>query len=436
VPNAFTRARERRPFLDHLVRMFQRYQADTGDRMAAAVTYFWFLSLFPILLLAVSLLGYVLDEPQKTVSDALEGVLPANAAATIADILNNAKGSAGVIGLVGLLYSGLGWINALRESLRMMWHQNVQAGNFFRQKLFDVVALIGLLAVIGASVVLTGLVSTATSFVLEHVGLGENNVAGRVLVRVVGITLLVLADTVLFLYLLIRLPRVRTPIKRVVKGAVFGAVGFEILKFLGSYYVARTTSKGAATYGAFAVVVGLLLFLNLVSRLILFTAAFVVTAPYDSDVAPSGTADAEQARKAGIPVEFADSDPDDPPNLSEDGAPSPLVNALQGRTPPQDEPEGRESSRRGATGGPATGADAPRGRSGEPTAQTGEPTARPAGPVDRTTATATQPLPGRQPLPGQQGVLASARVIAGAGVLAVAGVLWYAVRTLRHVVRR
>ena len=39
----FARAREQRPFLDHLVRTVQRYQADTGDRLAAAVTYFWFL---------------------------------------------------------------------------------------------------------------------------------------------------------------------------------------------------------------------------------------------------------------------------------------------------------------------------------------------------------------------------------------------------------
>ena len=88
-----------------------------------------------------------------------------------------------------------------------------------------------------------------------------------------------------------RLPRVKTPLVKVLRTAVFGAVLFEILKFGGAYYVARTTTKGEATYGTFAVVVGLLLFLNLASRLILITAAFAVTAPYDSDVAPSGTAD-------------------------------------------------------------------------------------------------------------------------------------------------
>jgi membrane protein len=49
----FQQLRRRWPLVEHLVRMYQRYQADTGDRLAAAVTFYWFLSLFPILLIAV-----------------------------------------------------------------------------------------------------------------------------------------------------------------------------------------------------------------------------------------------------------------------------------------------------------------------------------------------------------------------------------------------
>ena len=52
-----------------------------------------------------------------------------------------------------------------------------------------------------------------------------------------------------------------------------GAVGFEVLKAFAAFYIGRTTSKGEATYGTFAVVVGLLVFLNLVSRLVIYTAA-------------------------------------------------------------------------------------------------------------------------------------------------------------------
>lgn len=339
-----TGLRQKRPFLDHLIRTVQRYQADNGERLAAGVTFYWFLSLFPILLLAVSLLGYVYgDESTAKVQDALGGILPGNAVETIGTTLEEAKGPAGVIGIVGLLFSGLGWIDALREAIRSVWHQNVLAGNFVVKKLADIVVLVGLFATIAASVLITGTTTAAIGWVLELVGIQETT-AAKLFTTVLAYGLALLADTLLFLYLFGRLSRVTTPIKRIVKGAVFGAVGFEILKIAGGFYVARTTTKGAATYGTFAVVVGLLLFLNLVSRLLLITAAFVVTAPYDSDIAPSGTASKEMARKAGIPEEFADDDPDDPPNLREEGAPAPLQAAVMGRTPPQHEPEGRAST--------------------------------------------------------------------------------------------
>ena len=398
------------------------------------MTFYWFLSLFPILLLAISLLGYVYgDESTAKVQDALGGILPGNAVETIGTTLEEAKGPAGIIGIVGLLFSGLGWIDALREAIRSMWHQNVLAGNIVVKKLADIVVLVGLFATIAASVLITGVTTAASGWVLELVRI-EQSAPAQFFTAVVAYALALLADTLLFLYLFARLSRVKSPIRRIIKGAVFGAVGFEILKILGGFYVARTTTKGAATYGTFAVVVGLLLFLNLVSRLLLITAAFVVTAPYDSDIAPSGTASKDLARKAGIPEEFADDDPDDPPNLQEDGAPAPLQAAVLGRTPPQDEPEGRRS----------TGAS---GRSDDEKAPAVE------GGVAQTRSDATgrradegpDPYPsedGRRParaagpnLPTEEAVVRAARVTAAAGGVVLVGLGVQGLRTLGRLVR-
>lgn len=349
----FAAARERRPFLDHLVRAYSRYTADAGDRLAAAVTFYWFLSLFPILLLAVSLLGYVYgDEADARVNAALAGVLPQVVVDTIATTLTEAKGPAGVLGLAGTLLSGLGWIDGLRDALRSMWHQNVSAGNFVTRRVADVVVLVGLFATIGASITVTGLATGFSATVLDLLGV-EQTPPAVVLLRVLTYGAAVLADTLLFLFLFTRLARVASPLRRVVQGAVLGAVCFEVLKVVGAFYVERTTSRGAATYGTFAVVVGLLLFLNLVSRLLLLTAAWVVTGPYDSDRAPSGTSSPELARQAGIPEEFA-GDPGESPALQPDGAPSPLQAAVQGHAPPQRAHSGgagapvREQSRPGA----------------------------------------------------------------------------------------
>ncbi|MDP9434013.1 MAG: YihY/virulence factor BrkB family protein [Actinomycetota bacterium] len=334
----FAGARRRLPLLDHVVRAVSRYQADAGDQLAAAVTYYWFLSLFPVLLLAVWLLGLVYgDQAGAQVEAALVGILPREVSSTLGENLQQAAGPAGALGLAGLLYSGLGWIDALREAIRTLWHQNVQAGNIVVRKLLDVVVLAGLLATVGTSIAVTGTTTAATATVLDLLGV-EDTLPARALTRAVAVGAALAADVLLFLYLFARLARVRTPVRRLLRGAVFGAVGFEVLKVLGGLYVARTTSQGVATYGTFAVVVGILVFLNLMSRFLLLSAAFVVTAPYDSDVPPSGTASVELARRAGIPPEFAGGDPDDPPAVRERGAPSPLHAALRTPEPRNEEP--------------------------------------------------------------------------------------------------
>ena len=386
----FTAARRKRPALDHLVRAFGRYQADAGDRLAAAVTYYWFLSLFPVLLLTISVLGYVYgDSASAKVTEALGGVLPPPLVETIGTTLEQAKGPAGVLGLLGTLYAGLGWFDALREAIRTMWHQNVQAGNLVVRKLLDVVVLVGLLGAVAAAVAVTGLTSAATGFLLDQLGI-DDTAAARLTTGLVGLAAALLADVLLFLYLFLRLTRVARPLRRVLQGALLGAVAFELLKRIGVFYVERTTTKGQATYGTFAVVVGLLLFLYLFSRLLLLTAVWVVTAPYDSDVAPSGTASRELARQAGIPEHFAGDDPDDPPLLHQDGAPSPLQSAVQGNPSPAPAPA----------------------------------------PVE------PRPAPASPALPSPSTVQAAAHIGIGIGATVLTAVAWHGLQTLRGLLRR
>ena len=445
--SSFASARRKAPFLDHLIRMYGRYQADGGDRLAAAVTFYWFLSLFPILLLAISVLGFVYgDAAPAKVTDGLSGYLPDQLVKTIGDTLVDAKGKAGVLGLLGLLLSGLGWIDGLREAIRSIWHQNVKAGNFLVRKVVDIIVLVGLFATIAASIVITGATTAATGQVLDLLDIGASTGA-KVFTQLLAYVLSGAADTLLFLYMFTRLPRVKTPLLQVFRAAVFGAVGFEVLKFIGAYYVARTTTKGEATYGTFAVVVGMLLFLNLVSRLILLTAAFAVTKPYDSDCAPSGTADRELARKAGIPEEYADNDPDHPPTLQGDGAPSPLQAAVQGQTPPQDVPEGRaalsaadpvqaEADERDRTPGarPAAAPVDPYPSGPEPQRQASAVALLERSPFDPVPAPA--PAPPATGLPGEGAARLAGRVGAAAIGVTLMGVAIYAIRTLQQVVRR
>ena len=358
VQSGVTTIRERRPFVDHFIRAFGRYQSDAGDRLAASVTYFGFLSFFPIVALAFSVAGFVVDaypDAQRQLATQINSFLPGLADKLDVTTIGQAKVATGVVGLVGLLIAGLGWIDALREAIRAMWHHNVQAGNVVMKKLVDIGVLAGLGLTLLASLAVTGVSSAAMSWFLDLVGL-ENNAVARIGLRAIAIGLAVLVDLAVFIFLFTRLPRLATPLRRVFKGALLGAVGLEILKVVGSLLVSRTTNN--PVYGAFAVVVGLLIWINLVSRFVLFTAAWTVTAPYDTDVPPSGTADPETARKAGIPEQYADQDSsDDPPTTQGDGSPAPLGAAIQGRTPAQDQSAGRvderpERSRRGGEQSP------------------------------------------------------------------------------------
>ena len=285
------RARAKRPGLDHVVRAYQRYSADGGDRQAAAVTFFGFLSFFPLLALAASVLGYVLgDEAVGAVVREVNAYAPGLANQLgLHDLLtdNRKAGAAGLVGLAGLLYSGLGWVDALRQAIRTIWHHGVLKGNLFLNKLKDIVVLAGLGATVVVSVGVSAAAGAFTGFALDLVGL-QNTGRAAVITSIVGVALGLVASTMLFLYLFWRLPKVTTSLRRVLRAAVLAAVLFEVLKQVGAFYIARTTSN--PLYGTFAVIVGLLVWINLVSRLLLLCAAWTVTAPYDSDVEPSGSA--------------------------------------------------------------------------------------------------------------------------------------------------
>jgi membrane protein len=328
--SALARARASRPSLDHLIRAFGRYQADGGDRLAAAVTFFGFLSFFPLLALATSLLSYALgDQAVGTVVGEVNEYAPGLAEQLgLEEILtsNRKAGAAGLLGLAGLLYSGLGWVDALREAVRVIWHHNVQAGNIVVKKAKDVVVLAGLGLMLVLSVGVSAVTGAFTGFAFDQLGL-EQSLLATAVTKLLGYALGLATSTALFLYLFWRLPRIGTPLRRVVKGALLAGVLFEVLKRVGALYIERTTEN--PLYGAFAVVVGLLVWINIVSRVLLLCAAWTVTAPYDADVEPSGTANREAARRADIPAKFADQDPDDPPVLVDEGAPTPLMPAAR-----------------------------------------------------------------------------------------------------------
>ena len=274
--------RGRRRWFDHLVRAGGRYNRMDGDLMAAGITYFAFLSIFPVLLLAASVAGLLLAGDtllRSQLISAIRTTVPGETGDFLVGQVSNAIAASRVTGVVGavlFVYAGLRTMDKLRIGVRRTWTGRPVEADFLKDNLRDVVSFLAL-AVVGAiSLGLTGGATTATSWVLERLGLDE--VPGSFLVTsVAGIVLALAADTVVFLWLLKVVAHTRVDVRRLLPGALFGAVGFEILKVLGSLYLALIS--GSVTASTFGGAVGILVWINLVSRYALFTTAWTAFLP-------------------------------------------------------------------------------------------------------------------------------------------------------------
>jgi membrane protein len=279
-------ARDRWAWFDHALRAYAHYTKVFGRQLAAAITYFGFLSFFPLLALAFALVGYVtaaFPDAQATVTDALEGAFPSLIGSepgqlNVQDIID-AKAGATLIGLVGLFYAGLGLIDALRDALRRVYGTSDVRLKYVKKKAVDVVVLAGLGLAVLASLVVSTVATEVTRQTLSVVDLDDSLVAVAVL-KVLSVGLALLADTVLFAILLSRLSGARQRWRDVGSAAVLGAVGFEVLKFAGVYIIGRVTAN--PLYATFGFVVGLLIWINLLSQLLILVAAWGVT-QNDSD---------------------------------------------------------------------------------------------------------------------------------------------------------
>jgi membrane protein len=291
-------ARARWAWFDHAVRAYRRNNEVLGSQLAAAVTYFGFLSFFPLLALAFSVVGYIsgaYPDAQDAVTRAIEDNFPSligsgQGQLDIQDVID-AKAGAGIIGLVGLAYAGLGWLDAVRAALRRVFGTSDLPLGFVKKKAIDVAVLAGLGLALLASLAVSSFATSLTSQLLGTVNL-DDKFAALALLKVLSVALALVADTVLFAILLGRLSGAHLPWRRVRSAAVLGAIGFELLKLVGTFLIARTTHN--PVYATFGVIVGLLIWINLVSQLMMFVAAWGATQPYseapDSAPAPVSSA--------------------------------------------------------------------------------------------------------------------------------------------------
>lgn len=247
-------------------RTFQRYNRLRGNRLAGAVSFYGFISLFPLLVIAAAIIAQAagpdrVTDLQEIVSENLPGL-----ELDVTAFADNA-GTIGLIGGVALLWSGLSWVDATRAAVRSMWEKDDQPGNVVVRKALDLGALVGLGMVLALSWSATVLVGSAADRIFDWIGLG-----GQVLGRVAALILAIVSSSALFAYLLSGLPRVRVPWRVLIPISLAGGLFFELLKQIVTQFAVLAAPD--STYAAFAVPLALIGWIYVVTRVLMMLAAF------------------------------------------------------------------------------------------------------------------------------------------------------------------
>lgn len=275
------RWRARFRWLDAVLQVTDRFGAVGGGPLSSSIALATFVSLFPLLLVIIAVVGFVSSSDADFALDLIRELgLRGSAADTARDALETAESSrraASVVGLVGLLWSGLGVVGSLQTALNAVWQVKGRG-------LLD--RLVALRWLLGAGLLF--LVTAALGPVLR-VAPGP----AKPLTILVGLLL----TTVLFVWTYTSLGNSNVGWRTNLPGAVLVAVGVEILKAVGSLYVPRAVASSSGLYGSLGVVFAVLAWLLLYGRLIVYGA--VVNVLRHEAVAGTVTAQIEVPRIDG-----------------------------------------------------------------------------------------------------------------------------------------
>lgn len=273
-------AQERWSWLRRVLSAWELLGRNNGNQYAAAITYFSFLALFPLLLLAVSVTGFILHSHPGAEQDLFAHItdkVPGEFGSTLKESLHTAidkRAGVGIVGLVGVLLTGLGWIGNLRGAIDGVWGRSPAKRGFVAGRVGNLLVLAGLGLGIVVSLGLTVVGTALTDQILSALGLADLP-GSTVLLKVLGIAIAVGGDMIIFWWLLVRLPQADVHRRIAVKGALLASVGFEILKIVGTFTIAHTA--GSPTAGPFAGIIAVLVWIQLVARWMLFSCAWIAT---------------------------------------------------------------------------------------------------------------------------------------------------------------
>ncbi|MEE6259552.1 YihY/virulence factor BrkB family protein [Plantactinospora sonchi] len=265
IDRRLTERRRRSPWFDLLARAAGRYTDLLGGRLAAAMAYYGFFAVFALGLVSYTVLGALLgDSPDsgRVVVDFIHRNLPF----VDPEQIRQASRRPGIIGLILLVITGIGWVESIRSSQRLIHGLDQHPGYFLLRQLIDLAILLGIFVLLGLSLGAVDVLESLLSWLFGARSVG---------LLISSWFLAFLVNVLLASALLIAVPRLRMSFRRWLLPVLVVALGITLLNSVGRYYVMRWERNPAYTVVAGAV--ALLIYLYLLNQLLVFGAALAAT---------------------------------------------------------------------------------------------------------------------------------------------------------------
>ncbi|HTB70269.1 MAG TPA: YihY/virulence factor BrkB family protein [Solirubrobacteraceae bacterium] len=240
--------------------VYKKFGDDQAGQLAALIAYYGFVSLFPLLLVLVTILGFVLQgnlDEQKKILDGALGQFPiVSDQLKLHSLTGSSIGLA--IGAVGSLLAGMGITGATQNAFNRIWAVPFKDRPNF---VFAHLRGLGMLAILGT-------LSVVSTTVAGFVGTSSHGAPAVV----AGVLVAFALNIALFMTAFKLLTAVDVNWRELLPGVIFAAVSWQLLQHLGGYYIDHELKHTGPLYGIFALVLGLLAWLYLGAQLTIFAA--------------------------------------------------------------------------------------------------------------------------------------------------------------------
>ena len=215
-------------------------------------------------------------------------------------------GWTGAIAAAGLLFTAVGWLSSARNAVRALFDLPGERLNFILLKLKDFGLMLGFGVALIVSSVLSVLSTQALDATLHWIGLHNNSVVSTVLGRITGLLLMLILDTVVLAMLYRVLSGLRIPFRRLIVGSLLGAAALGVLKILGGLLLGGAGRN--PLLASFAIIIGLLIWFNLICVVILLGASWIAVGMADAGIAADPKIAAERREQERLELEKAEAE--------------------------------------------------------------------------------------------------------------------------------